>query len=134
MRFPLAGIATCIETTGFARQTDLARVLEVSDYVFYDLKHMDSELHREYSGQANEVILMNARFATEKVKEIVFRIPLIPGFNDGIANITATSLFIQSLDRQVPLQLMPYHRLGVGKYEAVTGTRRPGSPISLVHA
>ncbi|MFH1484880.1 MAG: glycyl-radical enzyme activating protein [Chloroflexota bacterium] len=113
------GIHTCIETTGHCRQAELERLLDATDYVLYDLKNMDSEMHREFTGQANELILANAQVAARRAKDILFRIPLIPGFNDTLTNITATALFVQSLEREIAIELLPYHRLGMGKYENV---------------
>lgn len=113
------GIHTCIETIGHVRQAELERVLEVTDYVLYDLKHMDSEKHREHTGQPNELILANAQVTARRAKELLFRIPLVPGFNDSLSNITATALFVRSLDREVGIQLLGYHRLGMGKYDNV---------------
>ncbi|MBI2910135.1 MAG: glycyl-radical enzyme activating protein [Chloroflexi bacterium] len=113
------GIQTCIQTTGHIRQAELEKVLSVTDYVLYDLKHMDSDLHREFTGQPNELILTNAKLTASKAKELLFRIPLIPGFNDTLSNITATALFVRSLGRDLAVQLLPYHRLGMGKYDNV---------------
>lgn len=122
-----AGINTCVETCGFVPEQNLLEILPLTDHLLFDLKHMDPEMHRQYTGQSNEVILKNAALAAEKGADLVFRIPLIPGVNDDDRNIKATSDFVLGLPGHHRIQLMPYHRLGESKYEAL------GIPI-LMHA
>jgi pyruvate formate lyase activating enzyme len=120
------GIGTCVETCGFVPEPNLLEVLPLADHLLFDLKHMDPELHRKYTGQSNDIILRNASLAAKNGADIVFRIPLIPGVNNDDRNITATSEFVLSLPGQNRIQLMPYHRLGESKYKAL------GKPI-LMH-
>ncbi len=115
-----SGIRTCIETSGHAAESSLRRVLPYTDYVLYDLKHLNSEKHRQYTGKPNELILSNAKIVAGSGIEMLFRMPLIPGINDDIDNIRETANFISALgDRTARIQLMPYHRLGKGKYESL---------------
>jgi pyruvate formate lyase activating enzyme len=113
-------INTCIETCGLADPEALQNVLSVTDHFLFDLKHMDSEIHRKQTGQPNEQILKNAAFILEQGADVVFRQPLIPGINDSLMNIDATAAFLTRLgDRATRLQLMPYHRMGQNKYKAL---------------
>jgi pyruvate formate lyase activating enzyme len=115
-----AGIHTCLETSGYAGKPALAQVLSFTDYVLYDLKLQDSRRHREYAGKANTLIRANAIVAARSGVEVLFRMPLIPGINDGDENIAETAAFLRSLGDPPPgLQLMPYHRFGTGKYESL---------------
>ena len=114
-----AGIGTCVETSGYVPEQNLLEVLPLTDHLLFDLKHMDPALHRQYTGQSNEIILKNAALAAEKGADIVFRIPLIPGVNDDDANIAATAAFVNGLPVRPRLQLMPYHRLGESKCKAL---------------
>jgi pyruvate formate lyase activating enzyme len=114
-----AGINTCVETSGCVPEQNLLEVLPLTDYLLFDLKQMDKEAHRRYTGQPNDVILSNAALASAKGADIVFRIPLIPGVNDDETNIDATARFILGLPGRHPVQLMPYHRLGESKYKAL---------------
>ncbi len=114
------GIHTCVETCGCVPRSAFERVLKLTDVFYFDLKLMDSELHRAYTGQGNEAILENARFLAEKGADILFRRPLIPGVNSPEENVKATAAFIRSLSREdLALQLIPYHRMGTSKYAAL---------------
>jgi pyruvate formate lyase activating enzyme len=115
-----AGIHTCIETSGHAAESALREVLPHTDYVLYDLKLLDSERHRRYTGTSNSRILANARVVVESGVATLFRMPLIPGVNDDPQNIRDTAAFIRALGGDVAaLQLMAYHRLAMGKYESL---------------
>ena len=114
------GIDTCAETCGCVPQAAFEKVLPLTDHFYFDLKLMDGEKHREYTGMDNAPILANARFLAESGADVLFRQPLIPGVNDGEENIRATAEFIRDLGRpELGLQLIPYHRLGASKYAAL---------------
>lgn len=117
------GINTCIETSGFVKRENLELVLPVTDYLLFDLKHLNSELHKQYTGQPNELILSNAKLASESGANVLYRMPLIPTINDTPANIRETAEFLKSLSPAGEIQLMPYHRLGDSKYKALNRIR-----------
>jgi pyruvate formate lyase activating enzyme len=113
-------VDTCMETCGFAGRQALLDVLPVTDHFLFDLKHMDSDMHRRYTGLPNDQILKNAALILEKGADVLFRQPLIPGINDSISNIEATAGFLTRLGKGAArLQLMPYHRMGQSKYKAL---------------
>ena len=113
-------IDTCIETCGFAAREALMEVIPVTDHFLFDLKHMDPDVHKTYTGRSNRPILENAALIVEHGVDIVFRQPLIPGMNDSIGNIEATAVFLSGLGKSgARLELMPYHRMGRGKYGAL---------------
>jgi len=113
-------INTCIETCGMVDQEALLEVIPVSDHFLFDLKHMDSGVHRDYTGQSNEQILQNAALVVNSGADVVFRQPLIPGINDSIGNIEATAGFLKGLGRNaIRLEIMPFHRMGQSKYKAL---------------
>lgn len=115
-----AGISTAMETCGFAPPGALKQVLAFTDLVLFDLKHMDQERHRRLTGQANDLVLSNARTVVGSTVKVRFRMPLIPGLNDDVENIKATAEFLKELQKgEASIELMPYHRLGIGKYEAL---------------
>jgi pyruvate formate lyase activating enzyme len=128
------GIHTCLETSGYARPRVWEQVLPVTDYVLFDLKHMDSRLHQELVGKPNKLILDNARLVVGSGVPVLFRMPLVPGSNDIPENIRAMADFLKSLegDNVQGIELMPYHRMGIGKYEtldkhyALRETKPPG--------
>jgi pyruvate formate lyase activating enzyme len=115
-----AGIHTCIETSGFAAESALSQVLPNTDYILYDLKHLNSDKHRQYTGKPNTLILSNAKIVAASGVEMLFRMPLIPGINDDKQNIRDTADFLHGLgNNALHIELMPYHRLGKGKYESL---------------
>jgi pyruvate formate lyase activating enzyme len=114
-----AGIHTALETCGCAGWETLKDVLQYVDLVLFDLKHMNSEKHQEYTGVPNELILDNARKIHHMLKIPVWaRVPIVPGYNDSAENIRATAEFVaKELSQSVPVYLLAYHRLGETKYE-----------------
>ncbi len=113
------GINTCVETCGCVPRSAFLQVLPLTDVFYFDLKLMDREMHRAYTGLGNEDILENARYLSGSGANLLFRQPLIPGVNSTEENVRATAAFIRSLGREdLQLQLIPYHRMGTSKYAA----------------
>lgn len=112
------GIHTAVETSLSVPYSELAKTLPYLDVLFADVKEMDSETHRQLTGQGNAQILANLRQAAESrwSGSIYVRIPLIPGINDAWENLRATALFCQNLPKLREIELLPYHRLGVETY------------------
>lgn len=112
------GIDTAVETSGHVHWSDMEKVFRHANQVFYDVKAMDSEKHREATGVGNERILENLRRLCDAFPTlpIVVRTPVIPGFNDSAADIRAIAAFVGGLPRPVPYELLPYHRFGEAKY------------------
>ncbi|MDD2735417.1 MAG: glycyl-radical enzyme activating protein [Desulfuromonadaceae bacterium] len=116
-----SGIHTCMETSGNAEESVLRELLPVTDYVLFDLKHQDATEHRKLTGKSNENVLRNARTVVGSGVDFLFRLPLIPGLNDGTENILATARFLKELGEPAQrIELMPFHRIGSGKYKALT--------------
>ncbi len=128
------GISTAIETTASARWEHILEMLQVTDLVMMDLKHMDSDKHRAATGVRNELILANARrLAGETNKPLFFRIPVVPGVNATTEEIGAIGAFVQELtaarrescaarDEQpapITLELLPFHRMAGDKYASL---------------
>jgi pyruvate formate lyase activating enzyme len=115
-----AYIHTALETCGLADWRVFKEVSKFVDLLLYDLKHMDSVKHKEYTGVSNRLILDNARRASHELTMPMWaRIPIIPGYNDSVENIEATARFIaEELGSCVKrVSLLPYHRLGETKFE-----------------
>lgn len=112
-------IHTAIETTGYASWDKFRTVLEYTDLALYDLKHMDPVVHKELTGVANELIRQNLEkvFAETKT-QVIIRIPVIPGANDSNENMEATALYMKKIGAK-QVDLMPYHRMGMGKYASL---------------
>lgn len=115
-------IHTAVETSGYAPWPVIEEIIDATDLLLYDLKHMDSDIHRKFTGVPNELILENALKASFKInsmgesnKQMIFRVPLIGGVNTDKKNIKAVAAF--ALKTKVgEVHLLPYHRLGESKY------------------
>ena len=115
-----AGIHTCIETSGHVTESAFEQVLPNTDCVLFDVKFMDTDKHRQYTGKPNSQILANAKVVAASGMALLFRMPLIPGINDDEQNVKETADFLHSLGNNAQrIELMPYHRLGKGKYESL---------------
>ncbi len=115
------GIHTCLESTFWSDWSAAEKVLPYTDLVISDLKVMDSETHRKWTGVSNERILENLKRITDENRELILRIPVIPGVNDDAANVEASADFILGeLGGKVrTLQLLSYMRLGEEKYTSL---------------
>lgn len=112
-------IHTCIETCGYCEWERFKKVLRYTDMVLYDLKHMDTEVHKQLTGVGNELILENFKKVIAETRcTVIARIPCVPGYNDSIENLEATAKFIKEAGGN-KVHLLAYHRLGVGKYEGL---------------
>jgi len=113
-------IHTAIETTGNAPWKTIELLQPYIDLWLFDLKHMDSQLHRHWTGLGNELILSNLRKLAQLGAPIRVRLPLIPGVNMDSDNLRQTADFVAKLGGAVQsLDLLPYHKLARAKYEAL---------------
>ena len=118
------GIHTALDTAGCVKFKVIEPLLPYTDLFLYDLKHMDGEQHEIVVGTGNELILENAKRIAKTGGKMQIRIPVIPDFNDSEENIRETGLFCKSLGEAVTvIQLLPYHNLGVMKYQRIDYTR-----------
>jgi len=115
------GINTCVETALHCPTEHMEAVYEYTDLVIADIKHMDSDNHKLYTGVGNHQILENLKRTVELKKKLVIRTPVIPGYNGDEQSIRDIASFIKNeLGRAIAAwQLLPFHKLGVEKYEAL---------------
>lgn len=112
-----AGVHTAVETSGYASENAVVTALKDVDMVLFDLKMMDSEIHKKLTGVENNVILENVVYIKKQLKKpMVIRVPVVTGCNDSEENMKATARFVKEhLGENVPIHLLPYHKLGVDK-------------------
>ncbi|MFT5700837.1 MAG: choline TMA-lyase-activating enzyme [Desulforhopalus sp.] len=113
------GINTAIETCGYARPKVLEKVARCTDLFLFDVKHMNSERHLELTGVRNEMILENLKWLLENRYNVRIRMPLLKGVNDGENAINELVEFLkdyQFLKNFKGVDLLPYHKMGVNKY------------------
>lgn len=109
------GIHTAVDTTCYADPATMREVAAETDLFLCDVKHMNSDIHREYTGVDNELILDNIRNLSEASSKIVIRVPIVPGFNDDRANIEMTAEFVASLTDVDGIDILPYNNGGTAK-------------------
>ena len=113
------GLHTAIESASSAPFSEIEKLLPYLDLYLMDIKHMDSQKHKEYTGTGNERILENARKIAASGVELIIRTPVIPGFNDTPQEIKEIAHFAKSLNGVTEHHLLPYHRLGMDKYDGL---------------
>lgn len=109
------GLHTAVDTCGLASRDHLLAVAAVTDLFLYDLKLLDDTRHRAETGASNAVILENLSALARVHREIWIRIPVIPGINDSPADFEAAARFAGGLPSVRQVNLLPYHRIGLGK-------------------
>lgn len=112
-------IHTAIETSLFSDPEVANCVLEEVDFVLFDLKVMDPELHKKLTGVDNSLILKNAEELLKSDKELLVRIPLIPELNDSKQNIEEIGSFISTHRKNAKVEILRYHKMGIGTYAAL---------------
>lgn len=115
-----SGITTAIESAAFAPTEDLERLLPYIDYFLMDIKHMDSDKHKEFTTQENSLILKNSKLiAAYPNTKLTVRVPVIPMFNDTEKEIEAIAEYASLLKTVEAIHLLPYHRMGRDKYDGL---------------
>lgn len=112
-------IDTTIETSGYCDNSVIKKIAEYLDLIYFDIKHMDSEKHKMYTGVPNERILENLKTLDGMRKDIIVRIPVIPTYNDSEDNIKSVAKYCLSLKSVKKIELLPYHNLGEYKYKSI---------------
>jgi pyruvate formate lyase activating enzyme len=112
------GIHTAVDTTGFAKWEVIEPILPYTDLFLLDIKGIDPEKHKKIVGVPNDLILANARKIAAAGGKFQIRIPVIPLYNDSEKAFDDMGRFIKELGDAVEVvQLLPYHNLGVVKWE-----------------
>ena len=112
------GLHTALDTTGFASWERYEQVLPYVDLFLFDIKNMDSQLHKAVVGVPNELILENVERIADAGGKIQIRIPVIPQFNNSHEHMQQVAQLCARLGDAVTfVQLLPYHTMGLAKYE-----------------
>lgn len=113
------GLHTAIDTSGYARWSEIEKTIDYCDLYLYDIKCADPILHKVYTGVDNTVILENLKKLSLLNKNIWVRVPVISGFNNRIEEMSDIADIVSALPSVSQVTLMPYHTLGVSKYETL---------------
>lgn len=117
------GIGTCLDTSAqlFTRKSPFfekfERLMELTDTVLLDIKHIDDEEHRKLTRHSNANILDCARYLSEIDKPVWIRHVIIPGITDKDEYLVRLRDFLSTLHNIERIEVLPYHTLGVYKYE-----------------
>ncbi|MFV0518553.1 MAG: choline TMA-lyase-activating enzyme [Aminipila sp.] len=113
------GINTAIETCGYAKLENVLKVAEFTDLFLFDIKHMNSDRHFELTGVRNEQILTNISELLHRRYNVKVRMPMLKGINDSEEEIEQVIKFLmpyRDYKNFKGIDLLPYHKLGVNKY------------------
>ena len=114
-------IHTAIETCAFGDWEDLRSILAYTNVAFIDIKHADPSTHKKLTGRSNLQILDNIRkaaaYCLEMRRSLILRVAVVPGMNDSRENLRDIALFLKDLPGGWELNLLPYHKYGISKYD-----------------
>ena len=118
------GIHTCIDTSGITYNENdseyiskLDELMDYTDLVMLDIKHIDSEKHKMLTGFANDRVLNFARYLESKNIPTWIRHVVVEGYTDNEEDLFALGEFIGSLKNVKALDVLPYHTMGAAKYK-----------------
>ena len=114
--FKTHGLNTAIETCGQAETRAFLSVAEAADRVYFDIKHINRDVHIALTGASNELILDNLTALLHVHGDVVVRYPLVPGCNDGDSDLRVLAHHLLRVPRVPPVEFVPYHRFGEHKY------------------
>ncbi|HEY8804563.1 MAG TPA: glycyl-radical enzyme activating protein [Clostridium sp.] len=109
------GIHTACETTGYATPAVFKCFIENVDLLLFDIKHYDSQKHYAYTNVYNETIILNLKTAINQGKDVIIRIPVIPGFNNSLEDAQSFCMLLKEVGA-MKLNLLPFHQFGQKKY------------------
>ena len=123
-RLKQEGLTTCIDTNGGIFNKDdekllikIDKLLSVTDLVMLDIKHIDDQSHIRLTGKSNKNVLEFAKYLSSKNQDMWLRYVLVPTINDSKETITEWKKFADSLKNVKKIEVLPYHRLAIEKYE-----------------
>jgi pyruvate formate lyase activating enzyme len=114
-----SGFHTAVDTSGFSTPERFKKIIPYTDLFLFDVKHLDSMKHKEYTGVSNDVILSNYRLIIKSGCDFMIRIPIVPGFNDDTDHLSMMKKLIlgEKDDNLKMISLLPYHKIGSSKYK-----------------
>ena len=123
-QFKAKGLHTCIDTSGITFNPNSQqsvdkhkKLLEVTDLVMLDIKHIDDEACKKLTGHSNANTLAFAKFLSENNQPTWIRQVIVPGITDSEETLRQTRAFIDTLSTVEKVEVLPYHTLGEVKYE-----------------
>ena len=115
----LEGLHTCIETSGYASDEAFAEMAAAVDLVMMDIKLVEPQAHRLWTGVDNACILRHAQMLCAGTKPFIIRLPVIPGVNDCDAHFEQVAAILRGASALQRVELLPYHKTAGAKYDMV---------------
>ena len=112
-------INTAVDTSGYVSRTALDQVIPYTDMFLYDIKHIDIDKHKLYTGVTNERILDNLSYLNNKGKKVEIRIPIIPTVNDDERTIQQIGKLLSNYEVIQNVRILAYNNLAGSKYEMI---------------
>jgi len=113
------GLHTAVDTAGNVLFERFEQVRPLVDLFLYDLKVMDDEVHKRFTGVSNRLIIENLKRLADGRSDIYIRIPVIPGVNDNMDNMRKSADLLSPLSGIKLVELLPFHFLGEAKYKSL---------------
>ncbi len=113
------GISTCLDTSGFGRVDTFDDILSVTDTILYDIKGLEEKKYREMTSAPLRVTQQFLAKAQEHCVNIWIRVVIVPGFHDTYEYMDELAEYIAPLNNIERIELLPYHTMGVNKYETI---------------
>jgi pyruvate formate lyase activating enzyme len=113
------GYHTAVDTSGYSSSENFKSLIPYTDLFLFDLKHLDNSKHKELTSVPNTLILENYNLLVGSGKDIIIRVPVIPGYNDDPENIRDLRNFLvkTKICSIKKICLLPYHKIGSSKYK-----------------
>lgn len=112
------GIHVNIETCGVFPMDAMEQILPFTDMIYFDLKHMDTHIHKKFTGCGNTKILKNFSLLSRSFPGLQPRMPVIPGINDTEENIVFLSSFLKKNNHKT-IHCLPFHNMGEAKLQRI---------------
>ena len=114
------GIHTAVDTAGHIPWDNFEKIMPFTDLFLYDIKSMDSAVHKKYTGAENTLILKNLSKLLKSRANVWVRVPVIGGINDNFAEMHKIKEFFLANGYPQKTELLPYHAMGENKYKAIS--------------
>jgi pyruvate formate lyase activating enzyme len=110
---------TTVDTSGYSSAENYKTIIPFTDLFLFDIKHLDEKKHIEFTGISNTGILDNYRLLLACGKDVILRIPVIPGYNDDPDHLMKLKQFISDTKTESlkKINLLPFHKIGSSKYK-----------------
>jgi pyruvate formate lyase activating enzyme len=119
-----AGIHTTLDSSGFVQPANLEEILEVTDLVLLDIKHIREEQHKKITGVSNKNTLKFAKLLDEKGIPVWIRHVLVPGLSTEEKDLSELGDFLATLSNVEKVEVLPYHKMGEYKWEQLGLTNK----------